>query len=287
MDEAIRWLHEAARADEKNPSHPFQIGDAYAALGDLEMALAYYRRARGIVPADATGWQHAILMAEASVWLGSRRDDADANARERLALSDVYDAERIEIELSLDRSATRAQALLSRFKDRDPGCLAYDADHNEDAACPPVVYFLFGEAGDAETLQSRLENQFEGLKAMSVYNRKATGPWQLRALSLLGRREEALDLFEELVQTGWRADLKGGSVGDGVTDIRFNLYRNILFDAIRDHPRFQAMVAVVESDMAEQLENVREMERRGELPTLEELSAGLATATPVKNKPTN
>jgi hypothetical protein len=30
-------------------------------------------------------------------------------------------------------------------------------------------------------------------------------------------------LFEELVQTGWRADLKGGSVGDGVTDIRFNV----------------------------------------------------------------
>ena len=69
--------------------------------------------------------------------------------------------------------------------------------------------------------------------------------------------------------------------------LRFTLYRNIFLDDIRDHPRFQAMVAVVESDMAEQLENVREMERRGELPTLEELSAGLATATPVKNKPTN
>ena len=276
MDEAIMWLQKAAGADEKNPGHPFSIGNAYATLGDLEMALAYYSRVRGIVPADATGWQHAILMAEASAWLGSRRDDADANAREKLALSDVYDAERLEIELSLDRSATRAQALLSRFKGQDPGCLTYDADHNEDAACPPVVYFLIGELGDAETAQRRLEIQVETGKDVAVYNRNAIGPWQLRALSVLGRHEEALDLLEDLVQTGWRVDLKGGSVGDGVTNLRFNLYRNILLDAIRDLPRFQAMVAVIESDMAEQLENVREMERRSELPTLEELSAGLA-----------
>jgi hypothetical protein len=78
----------------------------------------------------------------------------------------------------------------------------------------------------------------------------------------LGRHEEALDLLEELVQSGWR--------GSGAW-IRFFLYRNILLDAIRDHPRFQAMVAVVESDMAQQLENVREMEKKGELPTLKEL----------------
>ena len=34
-------------------------------------------------------------------------------------------------------------------------------------------------------------------------------------------------------------------------------------------------VAEVEADLAQQLENVREMERKGELPTLEELRAKL------------
>ena len=36
------------------------------------------------------------------------------------------------------------------------------------------------------------------------------------------------------------------------------------------------MVAFIESDMAEQLENVRAMERKGELPTLQEVQEGLA-----------
>jgi TolB-like protein len=273
MDEAIKWRHKAARIDEKSPNQPSAIGDAYAALGDLEMALAYYRRVRGIVAADATEWQHEILMAEASAWLGSRRADSDANARERLALSDIYDEERLEIELSLDSSTTRAQELLSRFKDQNPACFANDANDDERAWCRPVVYFLYGALGDAETAQRQLETLFESQNTISVWNRRAVGPLLLRELSLLGRHDEALDLLEELVQTGWRGGLDNYGING---DLRFNLYRNILFDAIRDHPRFQAMVAVIESDMAEQLENVRVMESKGELPTLEEVRAGLS-----------
>ncbi len=268
-DDAIKWHHKAARADNKNPSHPFGIGNDYAALGDLDMALAYYRRVRGIISADATGWQHSILMAEASAWLGSRRDDADANARERLALSEVYDERRLEIELSLDSSATRARELLDHFKDQNPGFFEY----GERSVLPPVVYFLYGQLGDAEFAQRHLGKNFEAVNAISVWNRRSVGPRLLRILSLLGRHEEALDLFEELVQNGWRAG-GGGTYGT----LRFFLYRNILLDAIRDHPRFQAMVAIIESDMAQQLENVRAMERSGEIPTLEELQAELWSA---------
>jgi tetratricopeptide (TPR) repeat protein len=266
VDEAIKWHHKAAGADNKNPALPFLIGKAYAALGDLDMTLAYYGLARGIMQSDATGWQHAILMAEALAWLVSGRDDSDTMARERLAMSDIYDELRLEIELSLDSSTTRAQQLLSRIKDQNPECFAYDADHSEHAACPAVVYYLIEGLGEAETAQLRLENQFEGLNAISVFNRKVRGPDLLKDLSLLGRQEEALDLLEELVHSGWRG-------GDG--NLRFDLYRNILFDDIREHPRFQAMVAVIESDMSEQLDNVREMQEKGELPTLNEVQDGL------------
>ena len=266
MDEAIKWRLRAARADNENPNYLFAIGDAYAALGDLDMALAYLSAGRRITRTDADGRQHDILMDEAAAWLGSRRDDAAANARERLARSEIYDAERLEIELALDSSAIRKQELLNRYKEQnaDADCFTDDADF-EGASCPVVVHYLYGELIDAETAKRRLEILFEGQNTISVWSRKALGPHLLRDLTILGRYDEALDLLEELVQSGWR----------GAGDLRFDLYRNVLFDAIRDHPRFQAVVAVIESDMAEQLENVRAMEQRGELPTLQEVQAGL------------
>ena len=47
---------------------------------------------------------------------------------------------------------------------------------------------------------------------------------------------------------------------------------------IRDHERFRAIAATIEAAMAQQLENVRAMERNGEIPTLEEVNALIASA---------
>jgi hypothetical protein len=44
-------------------------------------------------------------------------------------------------------------------------------------------------------------------------------------------------------------------------------------ESLHDEPEFQAMVAEIEADMAEQLARVREMERNGELEPIPELSA--------------
>jgi hypothetical protein len=54
---------------------------------------------------------------------------------------------------------------------------------------------------------------------------------------------------------------------------RFFAYHDISVDTIRDHPRFRAAISVIEADMAQQLENVREMERNGEVPSLDEVQA--------------
>ncbi len=44
-------------------------------------------------------------------------------------------------------------------------------------------------------------------------------------------------------------------------------------EPLHDEPEFQAMVAEIEADMAEQLARVREMERNGELEPIPEISA--------------
>ena len=60
-------------------------------------------------------------------------------------------------------------------------------------------------------------------------------------------------------------------------DWRFFAYHDIAVDSIRDDPRFRSTIAVIEADMAQQLENVREMGRRGDLPTLAEVEAIVAS----------
>jgi hypothetical protein len=44
-------------------------------------------------------------------------------------------------------------------------------------------------------------------------------------------------------------------------------------ESLHDEPEFQAMVAEIEADMAEQLARVREMERNGELEPIPAVSA--------------
>jgi hypothetical protein len=44
-------------------------------------------------------------------------------------------------------------------------------------------------------------------------------------------------------------------------------------ESLHDEPEFQAMVAEIEADMAEQLARVREMERNGELEPIPALAA--------------
>ena len=46
-------------------------------------------------------------------------------------------------------------------------------------------------------------------------------------------------------------------------------------ESLHDEPEFQAMVAEIEADMAEQLARVREMERNGELEPIPEISAAI------------
>jgi hypothetical protein len=48
---------------------------------------------------------------------------------------------------------------------------------------------------------------------------------------------------------------------------------DLSLESLHDEPEFQAMVAEIEADMAEQLARVREMERNGELEPIPEVSA--------------
>ena len=124
----------------------------------------------------------------------------------------------------------------------------------------------FREDSDAEVPVEQTEH-IDDLFLIGNYGKafmNAAGP------AMRGKQDEALELIEKAIPMGYRGYMYTWG------DWRFAAFHDIRLDAIRDHPRFQAAMAIIEGDMAQQLENVRAMQRRGELPTLEELKAEVA-----------
>jgi hypothetical protein len=79
--------------------------------------------------------------------------------------------------------------------------------------------------------------------------------------ALRGEKEKALAALRDGVASGTRYLW------------RLRLLYNPNLESIRDTPEFQAIIAEIEADMAEQLARVREMERNGELEPIPEVSA--------------
>ncbi len=79
--------------------------------------------------------------------------------------------------------------------------------------------------------------------------------------ALRGEKEKALAALREGVASGTRYLS------------RLQLLYNPNLESIRDTPEFAAIIAEIEADMAVQLEQVREMERNGELEPIPKASA--------------
>ena len=75
-----------------------------------------------------------------------------------------------------------------------------------------------------------------------------------QALALLGDSEAALEELRSQVDAGWRI------LWQWETTLNPN------FDSVRDDPAFSAMVNLIEADMRRQLQEVRAMEARGDIP---------------------
>jgi hypothetical protein len=233
------------------------------------MALAYFERVRQATSWQAKEQQADLLADEAAAWLGSTVEQPVRKARERLEMSSVFNAKRLVIESSLAFASGRAAEWMAEYEQQGPECLTVEGQSH---TCPLFVVRVYQGLGDHERARAEIENRLEKSQLWrDEWPSARRSPNFATLLAMLGREEEALDVFEELVQSGWRSDFIWGPLG-----LQFLLQRDITFDAIRDHPRFQAIVTMIEADMAEQLENVREMERNGEIPTLDELRAALA-----------
>jgi len=272
IDESIRWESKALEKDPKHPEFPKSMGRAYSALGDPEMALAYFDLARALTAPDNESAQHGLLVEQAVIRLASGNERAPGVAELQALLSGSTGDGNFGVGVFVDLDAGRPADALARAESNAPKCLAARSIPHEYVFCPVEIVRVYQELGDDTAAQNLGDAMVNRAKLWVDSFAEMEVPWRLEyagALAVMGRADEALDVLEKLVFSGWR--------GEYSYFLRFTLYFDVTFDAIRDDERFQALVATIEADMVQQLENVREMQRRGEVPTFEELQEKIAS----------
>jgi tetratricopeptide (TPR) repeat protein len=271
-------MAKAMEIDPQRPGLPVSIGRAYSALSDPDMALAYFDLANALTSADAKPATHGLLVEQAIVRLASGKTDAHQVA-ELLPPSSQPFKHRgaatagMRLGVFVDLVIGRPEDALDRMEVHSPECIGAKDFPVAWMNCPAHLVRVYQEMGDHKTAQALSDaivrrDQFLVDEYPMVWiqlNYAGT-------LATAGRTDAALDVLENLVSSGWR----GGDFDN--QHLGFVLCCDVVFGAIRDHERFQAIAATIEADMAQQLENVREMERLGDVPTLEEVNALIATA---------
>ena len=146
----------------------------------------------------------------------------------------------------LDVDADRPDRALARWEEYEP---RLSTDEGE--FCHADYGYALIADGQTERARRFLlpcphQREESEARAMTFYTE------QMYIHALLGNREETLDFMEKLVlEEGWRRQ----------QDI---LLRHE-FDFLEDDPRFERLMAIMDEDIALQLERVREMAARGEL----------------------
>jgi len=271
IDESIRWLSEGAEIDPQQPEFPKSMGRAYSALGDPEMALAYFDLARALTASDNKSAQDQMLVEQAVIRLVSGNEDGAQVSELQAPPIESTSFRNLGFGVFIDLATGKPANALARVETIRPKCLAAKSPPEEYfGLCPTELVRVYQELGDYVTAQALGDANVQVSKLwFDGYPDDGARLNHAGELATAGRTDEALDVLEKLFSSGYR--------GNYDYFLRFTLYFDVSFDAIRDDPRFQALVATIEADMAQQLEDVREMQRRGEVPTLDELKARIAS----------
>lgn len=278
IDLSIPWVTKAMKIDPERPEYPTFIGLAYSTLGDPDMALAYLDLANALITPDAKRAQDRLLVNQIIVRFVSGKTDVHQVAELLPPLNQPASTGRTALDamrlgVFVDLATGRLADALARMEVYSPVCTGAKRIPVKSMNCPAHLIRIYQELRDHKAEQALVDTIIRRLRIIEDVSPVPVVWWQLNyagTLASSGRTDAALDVLERLVSSGWRGDTYNKHLG-------LILCCDVTFDAIRDRERFQAIVATIEADMAQQLENVRTMERRGELPTFEEVNALIAS----------
>jgi TolB-like protein/Flp pilus assembly protein TadD/uncharacterized membrane protein YkvA (DUF1232 family) len=257
LDRAVRWIRKSVSVDPDMSLYPISLAWFYLDLGDLDRAEYWVERSVELDP--KTLWTREVMLL-----FHLYRDD------ESVALDYAHKVIASKLGIWFAVNVLRDHELRGKrygnaralFEENHPGLMnddpRIDSRNYRQAISLSLVLFKTGEQERAELLLDRSLQHLETRQRLGVSGFEIA---DVEIYALRGEKQKALSALRQAIDEGWR------------TLWWYYLKRDLNLESLHDDPKYQAMVAEIEADMAVQLARVREMERNGELEPIPEVSA--------------
>jgi tetratricopeptide (TPR) repeat protein len=260
LDEAVRWLRKCVSLDPGNPEYSAFLGWLFLDLGDLDRAEYWSERSIEVAPESffpnlAMELFH-LYRGDLSAALEYGRRAFETGYPSGFGL---YSFEPVRIH---EMRAGRYLEARAAFGKIAPELLNEDSpkvgSKNYRAAIDLAL--ILSKTGEQQRADWLLESSLQYIQRnprLGVY-----GYWisDVQIYTLQGDKQKALSALRQAIDEGWR------------NSWWYFLKFDPILESLHDEPEYQAMVAEIEADMAQQLARVREMERNGELEPIPELA---------------
>jgi tetratricopeptide (TPR) repeat protein len=247
LDEAIKHFRTAYSLDPELGSAASFVAVVYAELGSREEALAWTERSLQLSPTKV--W--ARMGAYFALMMLGEEDEAVAHMERAMELNPRNPHVLRELG-ARDIAAGRAQLALQRWQRTYPVLTGSDDPVIDLSNIVVAMDYATNLAQAGDSGRARLLAQHIQPVLMQVRTRSEQRDYQSRISAVLGQKDQALEALRAEIVDGRR---------------RWGLFSldQAEFDFLRDDPEFQRLMQIAKTDLAEQLERVREMERNGEL----------------------
>lgn len=253
LDEGIRWLHKSVELDPGNPDHARWMGMIYLDLGDTVAGEYWMHEAMRLAPMQLDSMWAAAYLAS---YTGNPEEIITA-ARTMLSMSPGAGLSLVLLR-NADYRAGRAGAALQRFRAAYP-----DLVDGEDPEVTGTNWAIaieiannLAKVGEQERAEALLYKVLKVLGSMPRLGYKGFGISDVDVYALLGDKERALSTLASAIEEGWRAAWWQSTEG------------NDNLASLHDEPRYQAMIGDIQSQMAQQLDQVRAWRASGELASI-------------------
>jgi TolB-like protein/cytochrome c-type biogenesis protein CcmH/NrfG len=258
LDQAVVWYRRAVSLDPEQPIFATTLGVIYLDLGDPDNAEYWFERSIALRP------ERSAADIEMSFLHLYRGDESAAVKQARKALT-VFpgNSEALLLLRNHELSSGRYAEARALFEKNNSDLLGDDDPkvgrmNWVDAVYLALVLFKTGEKERANLL---LEKSLQHIQTKPRLGWNGYVIFDVDIFALQGEKQKALAALRQAIDEGWRRYWW------------YTLKHDPDLVSLHDEPEYQAMVAEIEADMAEQLARVREMERNGELEPIPEIPA--------------